>query len=435
MAEFDIVDNTTFKMSHGVRDTFVGDKDKGIFEPTVQISPWEDEEDCLKIYKDISASVSKQTDLTDKVNLVWQDSKEIWTMQPFGNYKPTGIKDDYYNWLGAQCLIRIDSKPTIVGDYARFEFKLAGHENMDFHLQPGVGHPLWKAEYKPGTPDWAEWSIAVYHKSKAWSSSGHNYKTGKVCHILRPWCEDNLGNFTWGRWEIGNGIITKLIPKEAFDKGTWWIVDATFGNTSQGANSGNSIKNSIVTTNVGTNPALDGTVDNLHAWVVAVGITARDSEMHLVDADLDLATNGRTDAVSSGTDFDGDMSFPYSGTAPTVLAAGSYIFSLWGDAGAGDVYVYDDFGSGRGYFDINSNQFTWPNPIVGSSSNRIWSLYCEYTAAAGDGQAFRLRAIEKYFMPIFDDITGKIKEIGKYVRGMIKGKKRVMGGQCARTIP
>ncbi len=55
-------------------------------------------------------------------------------------------------------------------------------------------------------------------------------------------------------------------------------------------------------------------------------------------------------------------------------------------------------------------------------------------AAAPSGQAFRLRAIEKYFMPIFDNITGKIKQIGQYIRGMIKGKKRVIGGQCARPL-
>ena len=58
-----------------------------------------------------------------------------------------------------------------------------------------------------------------------------------------------------------------------------------------------------------------------------------------------------------------------------------------------------------------------------------------YSVGAPAGQAFRLRAIEKYFMPIFDDITDKIKEIGHYIRGMIKGKKRVIGGQSAGTLP
>ena len=57
-----------------------------------------------------------------------------------------------------------------------------------------------------------------------------------------------------------------------------------------------------------------------------------------------------------------------------------------------------------------------------------------YSVGAPTGQAFRLRAIEKYFMPIFDNITGKIKEIGQYIRGMIKGKKSIIGGHCARSL-
>lgn len=51
------------------------------------------------------------------------------------------------------------------------------------------------------------------------------------------------------------------------------------------------------------------------------------------------------------------------------------------------------------------------------------------------GQAFRLRAIEKYFMPIFDNITDKIIKVGQYIRGMIKGKKRLIGGQIAGSLP
>ena len=56
------------------------------------------------------------------------------------------------------------------------------------------------------------------------------------------------------------------------------------------------------------------------------------------------------------------------------------------------------------------------------------------TGAPAVGQAFRLRAIEKYFVPIFDNITDKIIKVGQYIRGMIKGKKRYIGGQCARPL-
>ena len=384
MAEFDTVNSATFKMTDGVRDTFVGDKDKGVFEPTIQISPWEDEEDCLKVYKDISASISKQTNLTDKANLIWQDSKEIWTIQPFGNYKPTGIKDDYYNWLGAQCLIRIDSKPIIVGDYARFEFKLENYENMKFLLQPGEGHPEWKPEWKSGTSDWFEWSIAVYHKIKHNSSPGHNYKTSKICHILRPWCEDDLGNFTWGKWEIGNDTITKLIPKEAFEQGSWWIIDATFGNTAQGGGAANHIVDRVRATAEGHSPASDGTVDNLHAWLSASGVTDRNIAMALYNnANQAFIAGSGSDLVNSGTDLDGDITFPYAGGGPSVLSAVSYDIAVWSEGAAGYVYIYDDFSSGAGYRTDDTDTFNWADPEGTTAANRIHSLYVEYSVGVG----------------------------------------------------
>ncbi len=84
----------------------------------------------------------------------------------------------------------------------------------------------------------------------------------------------------------------------------------------------------------------------------------------------------------------------------------------------------DPSGSGFGDPDIN-----------GDSRTSTWDVGPdEFIAVAATGQAFRLRAIEKYFMPIFDNITGKIKEIGQYIRGMIKGKKRIVGGQCAGSL-
>lgn len=402
MATLTEINSTTYKtVAEDIRETIIGDQKAETFNPTIEISPWEDSEDCLKIYKDISSSTNVTVDLKDKESLIWQADGEQWQFESFGNYVPKGIQSPLYNWNGVQFIIRIDTKPKINADgYARFSFKLAGHENMDFFLQPGEDSPEWRIEWKEGTPDWAEHSIAVYHKTKKNSSQKHNYKTGKICHILRPWVVDSEGNFTWGKWEIDipNSTITKLIPGKAFDFGTFWKVDATFGNTSQGANHGNQIDGNIWVTTEGHSPAVDGTVDNLHGWLYASGITARTMQMALYNnSGKTLITGSESDSVNSGTDLDEDVTFPYIGSGPGVLAATSYDIAVWGSAGPGNVYVYDDLISNASYNDPQGSQFNWPDPYDTTNLiNRRVSLYVEYTAGAGGDIAVLRRRINGY---------------------------------------
>jgi hypothetical protein len=390
--EFNPINDTTFDIIEGVRSTIIGDDKKETFEPTIQIQPWEDKEDCLKIYKDISLSSGINIDLNDKEGLSWGDDKETWTIQPFGKYKPDGILSDYYNWSGAQALIRLDAKPKIdIDGFARFVFHLQNYINMDFFLQPGEADPIWQPEWRQGTPDWSEYSIAVYHKNKrglrhsaVTNEVVESYKTGKVCHIFRPWCIDNLGNFTWGKWEmdISHGTITKCIPAKAFDVGIYWIVDATFGNTAQGANHVNPCDDVIMSTSLAANPAANGTADALHAWLYYASITSRNMAMAMYDDDdKSLIAGTPTDVEASGTDFDGDWSFDnWAGGAPSVATGVNYLMSVWNIGEAGDVFVYDDFSSGRGYLDTDFGFDSWPATLPAGSTNRIHSFYCEYTA-------------------------------------------------------
>ncbi len=148
-----------------------------------------------------------------------------------------------------------------------------------------------------------------------------------------------------------------------------------------------------------------------------------------------LVTNSLTSEVN--IDAVGWKTIVY-GTKPQVTAGVDYWLAIWGDNAAGAFEISVDLiaSSGTQQQDTETYHST-NNPGAASWSNYAHAIQvaAEYQAAAGaTGQAFRLRAIEKYFMPIFDNITGKIKEIGQYIRGMIKGKKRITGGQCAGPL-
>ncbi len=166
MADFLPVDSTTFKtVTEEIRETIVGDSKESVFCPCIEVRPWEDD-DCLKIWKDTSASLSIGSNLVDKERLTWQDNKEFWTISPLGIDKPDDIKDDFHaHWNGAQFVIRLDEKPKIDPDgYARFIFQMSGHKDLLFFHQPEFTQE--EIDLGGRQPDWVIDSVAVYHKSK-----------------------------------------------------------------------------------------------------------------------------------------------------------------------------------------------------------------------------------------------------------------------------
>lgn len=383
--EFEIIDSTTFQeVSDVTRKTIVGNSKASTFEPLIEIVPWEDN-DVLKFWKDTDASTQISSDLSNKGGLIWQDSKELITFNPLQVTKEPQFDD--CTWSGAKFTILLNEKPKIDPDgFARFTWKMSGYEDMDFLPQPAKGEEGYELF---GTPIWIEHSIAVYHKTKRNNHPGRTYKTGKVCHLCRPWCRDSLGNFTWGKleYDLVAGTITKVIPAGAFNfvGATWWLVDETFGTTAQGGSTGGWLCDGAITgSREGFNPASDGTADSCSAWVLGTGgMTSRNVAMCLYDnSDNSFITDGNTNEVSVSAGADQEITFTYT-SKPSVLSAAAYNIVVWGELAAGDVEIYGDFISSAGGQEVNGNMFTWPDPWVPTNANRRFSLYCTYTPAVG----------------------------------------------------
>ena len=339
--EFEPVNDMTFRevteIKHGhTRETIIGNSRSTSFEPMIEAKPWN--EDCLRIWKDISESTSISSDLTNIKELIWRDSKEQITISPvmenlnirlgglFEHNRNTGIR-------GAKLTYLLNKKPKIGPDgYARFQFRMSGHEDMYFWRQPSLTEEASWPDSNPDLleratrPEYVVESVAIYHKSRG----GYNqYSTGKAGHLYRPWCQDSQGNFTWGKWEydLQAGTLIKCIPAKAFDysNATWWLVDFTFGNEASGASFwytddyllGPYVQGS------GYSPA-DGDGDVDYVWGYIRGDSANQHAKAALwnVADNSLLTNSETDilTVAEATEW---QSLGYSGTAPSVLDANS----------------------------------------------------------------------------------------------------------------
>ncbi len=205
--------------------------------------------------------------------------------------------------------------------------------------------------------------------------------------------------------EIYNNVCYCAESQDAFSEGIFIDsvdIAGVYNNTVYNFNSGIDIDAVATSCTIKNNAVFGNGTDFADAVGVTTNKNASDDAFGTNPITLD-STGNYSDEFTDITTFDF-----------SVTDSGSVLY----DAGEADVFIDDD-------------------DIIGTArpQSSQWDIGAfELIVAAGAGQAFRLRAIEKYFMPIFDDITDKIKEIGHYIRGMIKGKKRVIGGQIARPL-
>ncbi len=377
--QFEQIAPTTFwQEGSAEREIILGNSKSQLFEPVLEINPWQ--EDSLKIWKDTSSSLSVGASVSDHSALLWEDSKEQYTFSPLSVNLPNELSG--VTWPGAKFHILLNGIPKIDLDgYARFEFQMSGYEDMEFFHQG----PLNQDEIDDGArrPEHIIDSIAIYHRAK----TNNQYQTGKVCHILRPWCQDSLGNFTWGKWEwdFQKGTITKCIPQAAFQYlgATWWLVDATFGLTTQGGTGIDNVAGGNYASHDTTTEA--GTVTAIHAWIGSTGGTgAQNFSLCMYDDD---AVNGFPQAQLAvevqgsvtGADAAADKSVGYS---TGLTGSTKYWFALWPEHFRIEFY-YDGGAANQGVTRNGVADLPDPWPDLGAKEARKYSFYVDYTAAAG----------------------------------------------------
>ena len=318
----------------------------------------------------VVADETPSVDSEDKVSLSAGNETDVWHIDDKGRLK----------WD-----VKIASHPAT----NVFEWDMLSSAELEFYYQP----ELPDSEIKKGSirPPEVIGSYAVYcgksgHFKDASKNTIANYATGKLAHIYRPLCRDAKGVEAWADLLIGAGKLRITIPQKYLDDAAYPVMlDPTFGYTSNGASSENSLAyhNSSKVT-----PAESGTISSYSAYI---RFTGGDDTLYLGIYSDDGASpshpNTRleygTVAVSQNAGFTWNTV-----TGMSYAFTGSTVYWLGRGPGNGSVSVFQEaYDSGSANESWYKNGNTLPDPFgtdaTSGFQSKIYSNYATYVAAGG----------------------------------------------------
>ena len=371
------------------------DKVPDTFIPQVKLMRWTNETNFSVRLKD--TEYEKATITTDKDKIIWDKDN---------------IKIEFFDYAegegGHKMIWYLKSKPLT----NKVEFSLQS-KGLDFFRQP----PLTE-EYQNGyseefqkeivvtetqvndlegnvlveRPENVVGSYAVYHSTKGGMNdiNGKEYKCGKAFHIYRPHIIDAEGKETWGILHIENGIYSVEIPQEFLDKAIYPIKsNDEFGYHSDGgavlAGSASAAHGSYL------NPvaSANGSVNSIFTRGYADdGKTTLRLKGFITNSSSEILANG-VGGIVDPPEGAGSITWNESvySSKPSVVKDSSYY--IWVVKGVTFYYQQSyDTGSGTNSAYENDNNYTTPtNPSSVTTSTRKYSIYANYTPAAGAGPA------------------------------------------------
>lgn len=325
--------------------------------PEIRLKKWGGQVDMGITYSKVDA-IGNRVLFTDRME--WKGDKEEVHAYPLE--AKAGMEDG-----GFEIEIILKEKPAT----NTFEFAIDGWEELDFFYQDidinTISGPVEQNVIG---------SYAVYHKTKKDHIIGQtNYATGKVFHIYRPRIIDANNNQIWGELNYQGGILIVVVPQLFLDTATYpVIVDPTLGYTSIGAINNGTYGDNIICINA--TPTNSGTVTDINVYLDEPSGPA--DEISIKGA-IYLVSSGALISPQSqeGTSVDGaawnTVSFSPSAN---ITSAAQYVCS-WGSDGTGIKSVHQDNGS-SGHRIRSLTYGAWPDPIGGSSSTVIKSVYATY---------------------------------------------------------
>jgi hypothetical protein len=242
-------------------------------------------------------------------------------------------------------------------------------------------------------PDVAIHSVAIYHKTLRDNRvplGGYNHKTGKVCHLDRPWITDNGGHSTWGDWEYDavTSTLTLVMPETFWQTAVYPVlIDPTFGYASIGVNNES-------TANWMCGYRYTGAVGTLTKYTAYLQANRYCTTQTILynQSNMTLVAGTKASGPQGNTTGWFDSSPAISGT----ISAIDYVMTLWGDVGRGsdqDLLRYDvDTGhpnySYRMSRDYQGSNGAWPTTWTGyTTNNHKYSIYGTYSAVASRRRA------------------------------------------------
>lgn len=217
-------------------------------------------------------------------------------------------------------------------------------------------------------------SYAVYHDSK----KGNEYQTGKISHIYRPRIFDANNNWVWGDLNVNTdtGILSITIPQDFLTTASYpVIVDPTFGYTTIGASSQNSLSALEHYGSFGT--IADGTVTKMTS---AFKKASAGNMLCYHSISTSTTTPGNVGSTSKTNSLTTSFAWYDSNTVSWAITAGTtyYVTSTPDYGGPYDAAsIAFDTSSGT-----NGGKYNTAD-VWTAENTRNYSVYATYTASGG----------------------------------------------------
>lgn len=311
--------------------------------------------------KSVTVSDEKEKDTNGKVGLTIGKETDVWHTDENGILK----------WD-----IEFSEKP----ERNVFEWQLKYTDGLHFHYQG----ELSEEEKSMGAirPDNVIGSYAVYcnkadnHINRE-TGEVVNYRTGKLCHIYRPFCTDADGKTTWAELHIENDVMSITIPQEFLNNAKYPVtLDPDFGYTTVG---GSSIQLASARANILSGTRHTGvTGDEITQFSIHQGNDGYyDIAAYTVESDVPVTRLAAGVQVTAGA----SAAWCNSATVEQVLTNGTVYCLAMGDTTVGAAVSYDAISGGRSADDSTGDlPATWTHTGYGDFQ---FSMYATYTESAG----------------------------------------------------
>ncbi len=378
------VDGTALVSKTKAFETEIGDVKQPDFQPQVKIKRFNNAANLsVRYLSDEPADVSFEGD-----RIVYRTKTRELRFYNIGGFDEGGVFE-----FDAQLFERPAS------NVLAFSLQTKGLEILP---QPPLAHEnpdgsTW--EYAPWggrreRPAHVNGSYAIYAKGL----SGNAFKTGKLCHVYRPWAEDATGMRTWCDLKIDEPAtrLTITIPQDFLETAIYPVlVDPTFGYTTHGASFDNCGGNCILF-KANSTPASAGTLDSITVYgrynVNTSGVQKLDPAIYSNTAG---APDARLAAVNTGgTQFTNTNSEITTAITYGSLGSGTqYWLGTKNDTGehatlSDHGWMYDSSGGATELYYGNPGtsgiSSDWPATTSGFSSDNTerGSIYATYTSAS-----------------------------------------------------
>ena len=340
------IDNTTFT-ANGLGDVkpnvTIGGKDKIKFIPNINMSFFGDEF-FINLNRGDKTAITSAVDGKAEIGGI---DKDIFHIDEQGRVK----------WD-----IEFSSRPAVNS----WTWELKHTKGIEFYYQG----ELTPEEITEGCerPDEVVGSYAVYC-----SKVNNKYKTGKLCHIYRPFCYDAKGNTIYADLKIADGQLTITVDNAWLDNAVYPVrLDPTIGYTTVGGSTWEATGSRAIMQRVISAAANSGTASKVYIYLTS-GINVA----------VELGYYAGTSRISNSI-----ISSPTGASWNNISVTGDitsgnsyYPAFAFASSGSGGV-AYDTYTVGGYYNLLKSLPATWTGT---DALNRAYSNYLEYTESASGG--------------------------------------------------